>query len=176
MVTTGTQEIFAMFDSDPTFDRPQQTVTQSHGHHGGEEGAGQFTDAIAARQFIRAGKSTFTIRSEKTGTRFTYRVNVSNDGNVHFVALLNGADNDSNYQFLGILSRDMYRHGRKSRVTEEAASVKAFKWFWGSLARGQFPASVKMWHEGKCGRCGRTLTVPESIESGYGPECVTKLN
>jgi predicted metal-dependent hydrolase len=26
-------------------------------------------------------------------------------------------------------------------------------------------------HEGKCGRCGRLLTVPSSIESGIGPEC-----
>ena len=28
------------------------------------------------------------------------------------------------------------------------------------------------WHEGRCGRCGRKLTVPESIEAGYGPECI----
>ncbi|MGQ4872128.1 MAG: DUF6011 domain-containing protein, partial [Candidatus Thorarchaeota archaeon] len=31
------------------------------------------------------------------------------------------------------------------------------------------PEKVRIWHEGKCGRCGRRLTVPESIESGYGP-------
>lgn len=34
---------------------------------------------------------------------------------------------------------------------------------------------VEIWHEGKCGRCGRQLTVPESIESGFGPECVKMI-
>jgi len=29
-----------------------------------------------------------------------------------------------------------------------------------------------VFHEGACGRCGRTLTVPESIASGFGPECI----
>jgi hypothetical protein len=32
-----------------------------------------------------------------------------------------------------------------------------------------------VWHEGRCGRCGRKLTVPESIESGFGPECASIL-
>jgi hypothetical protein len=27
---------------------------------------------------------------------------------------------------------------------------------------------IKIYHEGKCARCGRPLTVPESIESGFG--------
>lgn len=30
---------------------------------------------------------------------------------------------------------------------------------------------VEVWHEGSCGRCGRKLTVPSSIETGLGPEC-----
>jgi hypothetical protein len=34
---------------------------------------------------------------------------------------------------------------------------------------------VEFWHEGKCCRCGRKLTVPASIASGIGPECATKI-
>ena len=30
---------------------------------------------------------------------------------------------------------------------------------------------LEVWHEGRCGRCNRALTVPESIASGIGPEC-----
>jgi hypothetical protein len=30
---------------------------------------------------------------------------------------------------------------------------------------------LEVWHEGRCGRCGRALTVPESVERGIGPEC-----
>jgi hypothetical protein len=32
--------------------------------------------------------------------------------------------------------------------------------------------NLEIWHEGRCGRCGRKLTVPESIHNGYGPECI----
>jgi hypothetical protein len=28
----------------------------------------------------------------------------------------------------------------------------------------------EVWHEGKCGKCGRALT-PSSILTGIGPEC-----
>lgn len=34
---------------------------------------------------------------------------------------------------------------------------------------------VEVWHEGSCGRCGRKLTVPESIANGLGPECAEKV-
>ena len=35
---------------------------------------------------------------------------------------------------------------------------------------------VEIWHEGKCGKCGRPLTVPSSIENGLGPSCLKKLS
>jgi len=31
----------------------------------------------------------------------------------------------------------------------------------------------ELMHEGRCGRCGRPLTRPESIQSGIGPICAT---
>jgi hypothetical protein len=31
--------------------------------------------------------------------------------------------------------------------------------------------NFEVWHEGKCGKCGRALTVPSSILTGIGPEC-----
>jgi len=30
---------------------------------------------------------------------------------------------------------------------------------------------LEIWHEGRCGRCNRKLTVPASIALGIGPEC-----
>ena len=33
------------------------------------------------------------------------------------------------------------------------------------------PDNLRVYHEGKCCRCGRTLTTPESIKKGIGPEC-----
>jgi hypothetical protein len=46
------------------------------------------------------------------------------------------------------------------------------------MVQGKTPAEVdlEVWHEGRCGACGRRLTVPESIERGLGPECYGRRN
>ena len=137
--------------------------------------SGHFADAATATRFMFAGKATFTLRSLKSGTRFTYRISASEDGAVHFVALLSGPDNSEDYQYLGIIRRGVYWHGKKSRVAADAPSVRAFDWTWRALASGHLPTTVEIWHAGACGRCGRPLTVPESIAAGFGPECINKI-
>jgi len=95
---------------------------------------------------------------------------------LHFVSVLTGPDNTSSYSFLGTIFDDTnYRHGRKSRVSDQAQSAKAFDWFFRRvIAEREFTPAV-VHHEGRCGRCGRVLTVPESVESGFGPECIQKV-
>jgi hypothetical protein len=145
----------------------------------------RYTDPAAARAFALGGNATFTIVSVQTGTRFTYKVRASEDSSstgaaparagVFFVSLLTGDNNETNYSYLGIIPKDdpmTFRLTAKSRAGAEAASVKAFTWFWRQLSSGRLPANVECWHEGSCGRCGRKLTVPSSIESGFGPECI----
>jgi hypothetical protein len=138
----------------------------------------QFTDPQAVRAFVLGGNAVFTIESVGTGTRFTYRVRASDTREVFFVSLLSGPDNAADYAYLGIIPKDdpmTFRLTAKSCAGEQAASVKAFKWFWRQVTAGRLPATVGVWHEGRCGRCGRTLTVPSSIESGFGPECITHV-
>jgi hypothetical protein len=144
-------------------------------HDHAAEQHGQITDPIRARQFIRAGRAIFTLVSKTTGARFTYNVNASEDGNVHFVAVLRGSDNSGDYDYLGTIRRDLFAHGKKSRIAADAKSAAAFKWVWQALSQGHMPRTIEFWHEGACGRCGRRLTVPASIESGFGPECITKV-
>jgi hypothetical protein len=129
--------------------------------------------------FILGGNARFTIRSKKTGTRFSYRVRKSEDGSIFFVSVLTGSDNDSDFSYIGTLTpRGPYRHGKKSKITSTAPSAAAFAWFWGSLYAGRPSLSdqVEVFHEGRCGRCARALTVPESIESGFGPECINHVS
>lgn len=138
---------------------------------------GKLAEGPLARKFTLAGDARLTLVSQKTGTRFTYRVTCKRDqeGKVsspHFVSLLNGADNNSNYAFLGtIFDGQTYRHSRKSNVTPEAPSAKGWAWAWSYLVKEELPPGCDVWHEGRCGRCGRPLTVPESIASGIGPIC-----
>jgi len=53
--------------------------------------------------------------------------------------------------------------------------VKAFTFFWKFVAQNVMPPQMDVHHEGRCGRCNRKLTVPESIENGLGPECAGKM-
>ena len=141
----------------------------SHSH------AAQFQTAAIAKDFILAGRARVTLVSLKTGTRFTFRVAQKDETSPHFVALLSGPDNESSYTFLGtIFEGTTYRHGRRSSVSESAPSAKAFAWAWSYIVRGEMPPSCEVYHEGRCGRCGRTLTVPSSLDIGLGPECATR--
>lgn len=138
--------------------------------------AGQFGTAEAARTFALAGNATITVESLKTGARFTYRVRKSEDGGIHFVSFLRGPDNGQDYSYLGYVRRGVYFHGGLKSRAEHSSSVNiAFAYTWKNLAQDQLPPSLQVWHEGRCGRCHRKLTVPSSIASGLGPECAGRV-
>lgn len=139
----------------------------------------------AIQKFILAGNATITLVSRRTGSRFTYKISQAKDDDdlvprrLWFVSLLTGQDNETNYQYLGhINSRLLYKHGDKSPISSGAPSARAFMWFFDHVEENEplnsyaLFSGVEVWHEGKCGRCGRKLTVPSSIESGFGPECI----
>lgn len=137
-------------------------------------------DGVAQMErFALAGKATFTLRSKRTGQRFTFKVSASDDGALHFVSLMTGSDNEESFQYLGII-RDRgngpaFQRTAKSRISADAPSAKAFAWFWHHVAARKAMPEIEFWHEGRCGRCNRKLTVPESIASGFGPECVGRV-
>jgi hypothetical protein len=137
-----------------------------------------FTTATAAREFILGGNATVTLVSTKTGTRFTYKIRGKDD--VWFVSLLGGPDNEADYRYMGrIDAGSSFWAGRRTPkpgdVGPDAPSSKAFAWAWTRIAIDHLPVGLEVWHEGRCGRCNRKLTVPASIASGFGPECVTRI-
>jgi hypothetical protein len=140
---------------------------------------GQFTDAATALRYMRAGNATVTLRSLKTSVRFTYRLRESDDKQCLFVGALTGPDNETSYSYLGRISRDIFWAGRKvprpGDVGADAPTSRAFAWSWRQLVSGRMPDQLEVWHEGRCGRCGRKLTVPESVAAGFGPECAGRL-
>ena len=137
------------------------------------------TDALA---YVLGGYGRFTLVSAQTGARFTYRASqpdaIPNDSRNRpiFIGVLNGQDNEGDYRYLGCLWGTRYAHGRKSTVDRNAPSARAIEWTVRQLAAGRLPPTVEFWHEGRCGACGRALTVPESIERGLGPVCAAKAH
>jgi hypothetical protein len=135
-----------------------------------------FQCAEAAAKFIHGGNATFTLKSNRTGAHFTFKAQQKKDDtNVTFLSLLNGPDNESDFAYVGLLRNNRVIQTAKSRVTADAPSIKALAWALEQIGKGSIPDSLSILHEGRCGRCQRKLTVPASIESGFGPECVGRV-
>lgn len=155
---------------------------QSHDHAADEVHPARIATPEDAQVFVLAGNATLTLVSKKSRARYTYRVrSVQPDASgrvssvTHFVSLLNGSDNESNYIYIGCIKRGVYTQTAKSKVAADASSNLAFEWFFNrALLEPALFDQVEAWHEGRCGACGRKLTVPESIARGLGPECAGK--
>jgi hypothetical protein len=132
----------------------------------------------SAIQFIFGGNSTFTVVSKATNNRFTFKVKKGKDEtSPFFVSYLFGNDNDSSYKFMGTIfvegkNKYKYFHSRK-KINKYSQVNKTFEWVYNVLRtqNKQKFEMIEFWHEGKCGQCGKKLTVPSSIESGFGPVC-----
>jgi len=125
--------------------------------------------------FIQAGNSTFTLQSTKLDTRYTY--NIKQDKKClqrFYVKVMYGNDNEKDYRFLGWFYEDnlTLRYSDKSCAKFCDSCFVMLKKFLEILCNcKELPATCKFYPSGKCGRCGRKLTTPESIERGVGPEC-----
>jgi hypothetical protein len=136
---------------------------------------GQISEPKAALSFILGGKSFTTLVSLKSGNRYTYKIELADKRNptnsdTWFVSLLMGPDNWSNYKYIGMIKNNQFRWTGKSKVSQDAPSLLGFQFVFESL-QADTMCGFEVWHMGKCGRCGKPLTVPESIASGFGPDC-----
>jgi len=132
----------------------------------------QIHSAADAKAFILGGNAVFTLVSLVTGNRKTFRVRKS-DSDVHFVEILTGPDNTSDYTYIGYFRNDLQMQpGRKGAPAHPAYA--ALDWMLMNLRIGRMPVTAEFWHEGRCARCARPLTNPESIITGFGPECAKK--
>lgn len=135
-------------------------------------------DVEAVATFVEGGHAVFTVLNTKTGGRFTYKVSAPKGENTavrYFVSVLNGSDNTSDYIYLGCVYKDgAFRRGVKSTIGPDAPSMKGFAWIWERREKMESYSHVEVLHMGTCGKCGRALTVPESVKSGLGPVCAGK--
>ena len=130
------------------------------------------------KRFITGGKAILTLESKSTGRWFTFRVKKAkkdDEKSPFFVSVLVGPDNENSYSYVGtIFNNDgklSFHLTKKSTIGEDAMSYKAFRVFFDLLMVNKLNINMNVYHRGVCGRCGRTLTVPESLITGLGPEC-----
>lgn len=133
-------------------------------------------DANSALQFLLAGRAVFTLKSEVTGDHLTFQVHKwkkAKHGSLHFVSVRTGND----FATIGVVKNGAsFGPGYKpADLPFDDKRVRGFRYAFGHLLEKRIPPKCEVWHEGTCGRCGRALTDPTSIENGIGPECIKKM-
>jgi hypothetical protein len=134
------------------------------------------------RQFVTAGRAVFTVQSP-TGNHYTFKVRKKAGDptgqyrtDAYFVSCLHGSmstpSTERRWDYMGMLNPDTFevRLTRNSKYAPTDLQVKVAKV---ALKRlGDEAASTwDIMHEGHCGRCGRELTDPTSLDRGIGPDC-----
>jgi hypothetical protein len=148
--------------------------------------AHHFLTLADAKAYAMAGNALLTLQSLKTGAHFTYKVQAPKketdrgglvtdfEADTRFVKVLaSGSADDGEFVYLGMIKDGRFFTTQKSKHMIDAPSVKAFQYF---LSLRELNPQLVIRHENHCGRCGRTLTHPESIDRGIGPECAGKMD
>lgn len=142
----------------------------------------QMCNPSEIRNFILAGNATCTMKSQVTGSHYTFKIwRFEKEGyndlpKMWFVSLLTAPEE---YSYLGAIDEKdgklSFRLTKKSSMKEDSTPIRAMNFFLAFLNRGELAPRLDFYHESHCGRCGRPLTTPESIERGIGPECASKM-
>jgi hypothetical protein len=139
-----------------------------------------FSTLSDAKAFAFAGRALITLESRRTNAHHTYRIEEAKEKPGFFFVshLINGSADSGIFAYLGVVNRKEaggeghFRLTKKSTAAFDAPSVVAFQFF---MASKELHPQLVIHHEGKCGKCGRTLTEPESIALGIGPICRAQM-
>lgn len=147
---------------------------------------------IPVKEFFAAGRAIFTVavpsefqaKHSDVKPHYTFKVEYAEANGqwpeTWFVKLLVGADNSNDYKTFGMLNpkTGQMRLTRKGGMTDKSWPVRIVRRVFANIY-SETPEKIEaagfdVHHEGRCGRCGRRLTVPSSIETGLGPVCFAK--
>lgn len=137
-----------------------------------------FTDPDLARKYILAGKAIITCVSERTGKHITFRIRSKAD-RMRITRWFVRADIGNTSRYITWLLKD----AATGLILVQASpgydalrdAYNGFCFITKHLLNGNhLPPQMKIYHHNTCGRCGRVLTNPQSIQSGIGPECAMK--
>lgn len=151
---------------------------------------------MLTRYFLLGGRALFTLEIPKSFAddhglpdHYTFKVTRKEASErwpeSFFVALLTGPNNEEDYTYMGMLDKatGSIRLTKASVYNEQSWPYRLLARVTSILFGDETEQRIErmrltgfnLHHEGRCCRCGRTLTVPESIESGIGPECAKRM-
>lgn len=118
--------------------------------------------------FLLGGNCLFTVKSNYTQKHFTFKVKKNKDDSIYKV--YHGVKFD---RYAGFISSNGFKRYNPQKIATEQQA--AFEWLWRNITIKEQLKKVTIYHHGKCGKCGRRLTDPTSIEIALGPECRKEL-
>lgn len=124
-----------------------------------------------------AGRARLTITNPASGQWVKLRMRQRKDkrtgqpGPCYFLSLALLGDGDLSYRYVGAYFADSGRFAPGRDSTAREREIAAF--LTRAISQPGLLQRAEIEHAGQCLRCGRTLTQPDSIRSGYGPECFT---
>jgi hypothetical protein len=132
-------------------------------------------------KFLLAGKAVFTIANNK-GDHYTFKVRrveseyPANSGkqSVTYFVSVKSSGGTWPYRYIGLLNKDTgaIRCTPKSEFVTGTKEYNVAAWACATvIGHKLLPDGYKIEHAGQCGKCGKTLTDPLSIERGIGPDC-----
>jgi hypothetical protein len=118
-----------------------------------------------------------TLQNRETGEHRTFRVRTVRQGALEgkrVIGLLSGPDNTSDYTNFGFVTEEGITVWRKHRGGEKRSAYEWYAIMLWEVAVKQNPEWTGKYDwllEGRCCRCNRKLTHPDSLRTGVGPEC-----
>ncbi len=137
---------------------------------------------------IKIHNGIYTVQNRETGEYRTFRIRTLPEDSKfaprqRTIALLTTPDNNYGYTQFGFIDDNGVTVWRKKR--SEDGHWSKWQWFafmvWDILTNNGEAMKTKgkeykVEESRQCIRCNRTLTTPESIKQGIGPECIKKLS
>lgn len=144
-------------------------------------------------RFVLGGEAIFTL-ANGLGEHMTFKVYRAQPSTQfpqpsYFAKVLTGPDNTNDYTYVGrvIINTDnplvtdpVLKRTAKTHFADDSKTMRAIKFalkaVW-QIERGtyQLPPGYTIQHVGRCGKCGHPLTTPESLATGFGPDCAAAL-
>lgn len=116
-------------------------------------------NGIYTLEFPSGEHRTFRIHTKRAKSKFAAGQRV--------ISILIGPDNSSDYDMFGFVSDD----GIKVWKRHVGSKLDQYAMIIWSLVTGEAIEGYSLEISKRCMKCGRLLTDPESLRTGYGPHC-----
>lgn len=124
---------------------------------------------------VASHNGVITVRSSHSGEHRTFKITTQAEDaefapGERILSVLAGPDNTHDYMSIGFVKHEgrillwkKHRGTQMEKITRVLQQVSKYR-----------DMGFEYLAEGRCRRCGRPLTTPESIRSGIGPVCQEK--